>query len=106
MDMSKLFDVVYWNMHTQLERYGIKHGHTEQTCVATVMDMLLATMRHNDSYKKHKIQNNSKEVQSSEAVEENRVVEDPVIDEQPEEPEIIYIPAGAESEDDDIQLLD
>ena len=45
-------------------------------------------------------------MQTGEAVEENRTVEDPVIDEQPEEPEVIYIPAGAESEDDDIQLLD
>ena len=69
------------------------------------MDVLLAAMRHNDSYKKHKIQNNSKEVKTGEVVED-RIVEDPVIDEQPEEPEIIYIPAGAASEDDDIQLLD
>ena len=96
MDMSKLFDVVYRNMHTQLENYGIQHGQIEQACVATAMDVLLATMRHNDSYKKHKIQNNSKEVQTGEVVED-RIVEDPVIDEQPEEPE---------SEDDDIQLLD
>ena len=102
--MSKLFDVVYRNMHTQLKRYGIRHGHIEQACV--VMDVLLATMRHNDSYKKHIVQNNSKEVQTGEAVEENRAVEDPVIDEQPEELEIIYIPAGAESDEDDAQLLD
>ena len=54
MDMSKLFDVVYRNMHTQLERYGIKHRHIEQACVATTMDVLLATMRHHDSYKNTK----------------------------------------------------
>ena len=52
MDISKLFDVVYRNMHRQLERYGIQHGQIEQACVATAMDVLLATMRHNDSYKK------------------------------------------------------
>ena len=105
MDISKLFDVVYRNMHGQLEHYGIQHGQIEQACVATAMDVLLATMRHNDSYKKHKMQNNSKEVQTGEVVAD-RIVEDPVTNKQPEEPEIVYIPAGAESEDDDIQLLD
>ena len=50
MDMLKLFDVVYRNMHVQLERYGIRNRNIEQAYVATAMDVLLATMRHNESY--------------------------------------------------------
>ena len=63
--------------------------------------------------------NNSKEAQTepNEAVEENMVVEDPVTtgNKEPEEQEVIYVPAGAESsnygtnsgsEDDDVQLFD
>ena len=71
LDMSKLFDTAYRNILHQLDRHGVTNGNREQACVSASMDILLATMRQMDTYKKMKVQNNTKGCQT-EAMEQEK----------------------------------
>lgn len=83
MDMSRLFDLVYRKIYTQLEQNGITMGvQTVQVCQVAAMNVLLATMRNVEGRRLQNVQINSKAVQTG-------AVEGPALES--EEGDIIYI---------------